>query len=513
MNENIAARYVIALYIRLSMEDRKSQSMSIENQRNALHHFVEGMEQDRNIETLEYVDNGFSGTNFERPAVQALLNDVQEGKIDCIIVKDFSRFGRSSVETGYFMEMVFPLYNVRFISINDGFDSNELHGETGGVNSAFKYLAAEFYSRDLSAKIRSSQGAKFRRGEYQSEICPYGYQKGPNGRLEPDEETAPVVRMIFEMAINGKNTREIAEELFRRKIPTPGEYKAAKGQPYYDISRNCGLWGSSFLCRILSDERYIGTYIMGKREVTKIGGGRRRLKDEADWIKIPDHHPAIVSKEVYAEVQARRRGGRRVMKDVLQYPLRGRVFCGGCGHSLFRTDAKHPSFLCKHTRPDKNAPCHGMKIREADLEKLVYDAIIQQTQILNLDSSLDTERLTDRLTVQIAKRTECEQRIERCMERKRMLYEELISGRIGLEDYNAQKAGVDIALSHWKNACAALVSQIEQERMNNAARSDWLKAARESMDVNGLTAEAVERLIERVEVYPDGRIEVVWRLL
>ena len=241
MNRNDGSRYVIALYVRLSMEDCRTGSMSIENQKLALHHFVDSMEDVRNIEVLEYVDNGYSGTNFERPAVQAMLNDVQARKINCIVVKDFSRFARSGIEAGYFMEMVFPLYDVRFISINDAFDSNALHGDTGGVSSAFKYLAAEFYSRDISTKTRSAKYAKFQRGEYQSKICPYGYRKGPDGRLEPDEETAPVVRLIFEMTRNGGKTSEIIEELFRRKIPTPGEYKNAKGEPYYDVSRNRGL--------------------------------------------------------------------------------------------------------------------------------------------------------------------------------------------------------------------------------------------------------------------------------
>ncbi len=144
--------YIIALYIRLSIEDSKVESMSIENQKRALHRFVDGMEDVRNVEVLEYIDNGHSGTNFERPAVQELLDDVRDGKINCIIVKDFTRFGRNSIEVGYFMERVFPLYNVRFISINNDFDSDQLHGDTGGINVAFKYLVSEFYSRDLSIK-------------------------------------------------------------------------------------------------------------------------------------------------------------------------------------------------------------------------------------------------------------------------------------------------------------------------------------------------------------------------
>lgn len=138
--------YVIALYIRLSSEDSKVGSFSIENQKRALHQYADAMEGIPNAEILEFVDNGYSGTNFERPAVQELLDKVREGAVNCIIVKDFTRFGRNSIEVGYFMERVFPLYGVRFISLNDSFDSDTLHGDTGGINVAFQYLISEFYS-------------------------------------------------------------------------------------------------------------------------------------------------------------------------------------------------------------------------------------------------------------------------------------------------------------------------------------------------------------------------------
>ena len=237
--------YVIALYIRLSTEDSKVGSFSIENQKNALHQYVDAMEGVKNVEVLEFIDNGYSGTNFERPAVQELLDQIREGKINCIVVKDFTRFGRNSIEVGYFMEMVFPLYGVRFISINDNFDSDTLHGDTGGINVAFKYLVSEFYSRDLSIKYKSAKYVKFRRGEYQSKLCPYGYQKGADGRMEPNEETAPNVRMIFELARDGRKPNEIVKALFERNIPTPAEYKAAHCFNGHDISRCCGIWSTS----------------------------------------------------------------------------------------------------------------------------------------------------------------------------------------------------------------------------------------------------------------------------
>lgn len=159
-------KYVIALYIRLSIEDYKYDSMSIENQRLVLNEYAAAMPEALNSEVLEFVDNGYSGTNFERPQVQKLIEMVRENRIDCIIVKDFSRFGRNSIETGYFLERVFPLFHTRFISVSDDYDSDNYKGDTGGMDVAFKYLISEYYSRDMSIKTKSAKYAKMQRGEY-----------------------------------------------------------------------------------------------------------------------------------------------------------------------------------------------------------------------------------------------------------------------------------------------------------------------------------------------------------
>lgn len=165
-------KYVIALYIRLSIEDYKYDSLSIENQSLVLHEYAASMPEALNAEIMEFIDNGYSGTNFERPQVQKLIELVRANQIDCIIVKDFSRFGRNSIETGYFIERVFPLFHTRFISISDDFDSSKFKGDTGGMDVAFKYLISEYYSRDMSIKTKSAKYAKMQRGEYQSKICP-----------------------------------------------------------------------------------------------------------------------------------------------------------------------------------------------------------------------------------------------------------------------------------------------------------------------------------------------------
>lgn len=499
----------IGLYIRLSSEDNKVGSYSIENQKRALHHYVDTRDWSAEMEVLEFVDNGYSGTNFERPAVQELLGLVQEGKIGCIIVKDFTRFGRNSIEVGYFMEMVFPLYGVRFISINDEFDSAQLHGDTGGINVAFKYLISEFYSRDLSQKYKSAKYVKFRRGEYQSRICPYGYQKSVDGRMEPDPETAPNVRLIFELAKEGYSPGMISKELFARGILTPGEYKAAHGYTAHDVSRSGRIWDTSAVVRVLDDERYTGTYIIGKRGVTEVGGHHVRMKDESQWVKIPDHHPAVISKDLFEQVQQKRRHVKCPKKNTRAYALKGKVFCGHCRHALTRSNGKNPYLYCRHTLVDKNSPCHGMAISEQDLENLLFEILSKQAQaILNLPDLSHAERVD----VELAKQTEYGKQIEGYLDQKRLLYERFLLKQISLEDYTSQKAAVDRELERLRELHTALKVRTLQMQMDAKTKSARYKLAQEVVETGKLTAGLVNSLIDKVNVYPGNQVEILWKM-
>ena len=363
------ADYTIALYIRLSVEDEKTESLSIPNQRLILREKAMSLPEWNGAEILEFVDNGHTGTNFERPAVQKLLEMANLGKINCIMVKDLSRFGRNSIETGYFIEKVFPLYHIRFISVSDNFDSAELNGDTGGVDMAFKYLINECYSRDMSIKSKSAKYARFKRGEYQSVVCPYGYQKGDDGRMKPDEETADNVRQIFQWAADGLSAGAIARKLSEMKILTPAEYKASKGKNYHDISRSNGVWCRSAVLRILEDERYTGMYIMGKKHSAEVGSYKMIRNDESEWIKIPDHHTPIISKELFEQAKAKIRKFS-VNKKPREYVLKGKVYCGCCDHALNRRN--DILYACEYGRIATDTECKGVRIRVEDLERTLF---------------------------------------------------------------------------------------------------------------------------------------------
>lgn len=505
--ENIAA-YTIALYVRLSSEDSKVDSLSIVNQLKALHRYVDTTDELAGAEVREFVDNGYTGTNFERPAMQELLEMVRQSQVNCIIVKDFSRFGRNSIEVGYFMERVFPIYGIRFISLNDEYDSAKYHEDTGGINVAFKYLISEFYSRDLSVKYKSAKYVKMKAGEYQSVICPYGYRKSADGRMEPDEETAPNVRLIFEMAAQGCKIQTIIETLFEKGILTPGEHKASKGKNYHDVSRCRHIWPRPTVLRLLEDERYIGTYIMRKRMVVDVGSSHVRKRDESEWFKIPDHHPAIIEKELFDRAQKNIRRFKCEKKNQAVYALRQKVFCGCCQHALTRTPKKEPVFSCFYTRADQSAPCYGLHIPEKELEGLLYELICKQAQIiLNMD---DLSQLSD-TELQSAELSEYEKRIASLNTKKRQLYEEWLMQVIDKATYLERKAILDEELNRLTRIKSSLAASVNQAKANQTQQGNAKELAKTVVNSSSLTPALAEALIEKVYVYPGNQVEIIWK--
>jgi len=503
-------KITIAKYIRLSLEDAKYDSLSITNQHLLLDRHIDTLEfaPDTEIEVIEFVDNGYSGVNFERPAVQKLLDLVRESKIDCIIVKDFSRFGRNSIETGYFIEMVFPVFRTRFISISDGFDSNDFKEDTGGMQVAFKFLMHEYYSQDMSKKSKTAKYAKFKRGEYQSKICPYGYRKGANGRMEIDEEAAAVVRMIFECAATMRNAHDVVKMLYAKKIPTPAEYRKANGIALHDTSRSNGIWQRSTILRFLEDERYTGTYIIGKRAVMEIGGRKTRLKPESEWVKIPNHHPAIVSRELYDQVQAGMLKFKCVKTQGADYPLKSKVICGCCHHTMQFATRLRRVFVCRHSRVNEAAECYKLEICEQELENLLFEIISKKARII-----LNTESVGSFANIPLytEQQAEYEKQINLLREEKCQLYERYVIGAVTAEAYKAEKSDIDTELNRVTQAYISIKAETAV-LVASKSSDDEIRRLAESASCEGKLSKAlVELLIEKVYVYPGNRIEIQWK--
>ena len=305
------SNYVIAKYIRLSVDDAVSESLSIPNQHLLLDRYIEQMDIP-NAVILEFVDNGYTGTNLERPAVQEMIELVRSGGVNCIVTKDFSRFARSEIESGYYIEQVFPLYRVRFIAVGDHFDSNDYADNTVGIDVAFKFLLHEYYSKDLSKKIRSAKRVLMESGEHIVGGAVYGYRKNESGKWEIDPEPAEVVRQIFQMALAGMTTSQIRDKMFEAKHLTPKEYSDMKNGKKILPKYKWGTWAVS---RMLTNEQYTGSYVAGKHESSRIGGKGQKPTDRSEWIIYPDSHPPIVSKEDYAKVQEMLRNPKETAPD------------------------------------------------------------------------------------------------------------------------------------------------------------------------------------------------------
>ena len=401
-----------------------------------------------------------------------------------------------------------PLFHTRFISINDDFDSDQHKGDTGGMDVAFKYLISEYYSRDMSIKTKSAKYAKMQRGEYQSKVCPYGYRKSADGRMEPNPETAAVVQLIFQLAATGIGAAAVTRELFKRGIPTPGEYKAAHGQQYHDVSRSRGRWSSSTVLRILEDERYIGSYVIGRRAVIEVGGTRSRRKDRDKWFIIPDHHPAIVDKELFEKVQDVQRRFSLPTKKAREYPLKGKVYCGCCDHALSRIAQKRPFYMCRHSTADLNSRCRDVRADAAGLEEAVLLTLKKQLEVLlpvHEDGTIHLEATA-------AKCSEYEKQLEALKDQKQALFERYLLGQIELDTYKSEKAVYDTEILKVKNAYAAVTAQAKLKREEQARQSSRQEIAHSIAEADVLTSELTDLLIEKVYVFPDNRIEIVYKI-
>lgn len=326
-------------------------------------------------------------------------------------------------------------------------------------------------------------------------------RKSADGRMEPDEDVAPNVQMIFQWASEGNTAAEITRKLYAMNIPTPGEYRKLKGKDYYNVSRTNGVWSTSTVLRILEDQRYIGTYVIGKRKVKEIGSRHTQLKDESEWFKIPNHHPAIVSVDLFEKANASIKRFSLSNKKPRDYLLRGKVFCGCCDHAMSLRNGAW--FYCRHSEVAETLPCHGVRIKMADLEQVVFETIrAQMCPALGIDSN------KDKLDLQTVQQAEHEEKLRSIQDSKRHLYEQYALGEIDLETYRTRKAVYDTELVQAKNVHAVITAQTKQIKSDYEIKLKQQEIVQEVGNANMLTKALIDRLINKVYVFPGDRIEI-----
>jgi hypothetical protein len=436
-----------------------------------------------------------------------MLSLVKAGQISCIIVKDFTRFGRNFIDTGYFTEMIFPLFNVRFISVDDSFDTNDYKESTGGLETAFKYLIADYYSRDMSQKTKTAKHTKMKKGEYQSEICCYGYQKGKNGRLELDPNAAHIVKMIFEMKAAVHKTGEIVKALYDKKIPTPAEYKAANGTQTHDISRTNGIWQTTTIMLLLENETYAGTYIMGKRAAKEVGSNLSRFKPESEWHKIPNHHPAIVDIELFKAAQSQIKHFK-IDKNPKDYPLKSKIICGCCKHTMQKL-RNSPNFTCRFTRVNETAECYKLKVNYEMLKTKIFGIMRKQAKII-----LNNENLKDIKPVDTNhnQKSDCKGLIAELQDKKRKLNEKYVDNEITQDEYKTIKSEYDAELEKLQKSQAAITDATTRQNETAKTRQTLTAIATEITNETSLTQSLSDALINKVYIHPNNRVEIDWAI-
>ena len=388
----------IALYIRLSVEDqvKETESESIISQRMLLNEYLDNKEDLKHFERFEYVDDGYSGTNENRPAYQRLLEDIKSGKVKNIIVKDMSRFLRDYLSLGDYLENIFPFLGVRFIAINDSYDSDQEKGNGTDLDIQFKTLMYDFYSKDASVKTKTVRDTLNRQGKVQAWAAPYGYRKDPNDKYKYliDEKVAWVVRKIFDLALEGLSMSRIAQYLNEQKIEVPAKRKLELTEMDYKAKYlNTELiWTNKTVTDILDNENYTGVYLFNKYEHSVFIGRKTRVRSRDQWERVYDHHEPIVSEEEFQKVQEIKKS-RSLLKGKKNTdfpwrkhsPLQGFARCPKCNHIL----ACNRSIRKRKNKPDivyRYFRCRICKMKgekrqgsNADIvEPIVYQAIIER---------------------------------------------------------------------------------------------------------------------------------------
>lgn len=511
------------LYLRLSRDDGdKEESNSITGQRELLRDFLANHSDIR--EYTIRVDDGWSGSTFERPGFQKMMEDVKAGRTNCIVVKDLSRFGRNYLDAGEYIEKIFPFLGVRFIAVNDNYDSLGGKKSSDDLIIPFKNLINEAYCRDISVKIRTQLEIKRKKGQYLGSFATYGYLKDEQdkNKLVVDEFAADIVRDMFQWKLEGVSPQDIASTLNRLGVLSPMEYKRSLGMKFTTPFKTNpkAVWSAATVIRILKNPVYTGVLIQGKATTPSYKVHKRVTKAESEWCIIENNHEAIVSQMLFDNVQkVLRLDTRRSPEGEAVTLFSGMVFCGDCGASMVRKTVpaggrKYVYYVCSANKQDKTA-CSPHRIRDNALEEIVLDSLKVHIQdVIDMSDLMD---MTDTAPLRTAEA----QKIQRQLDKKReeyeklqkllmSLYENLVGGILDREEYIRLKESFSTRASEAEKQMDALrdtLTNIRERGTENA----WMEEFKRHRGITALDRSIVVSLIDKILVHDDDTIEIIYR--
>ena len=493
--------YTICAYMRLSQEDddvfgRKVESGSITSQRRMILDFINHQPEFKGCRVIERCDDGLSGRYFDtRPQFTDMIGLAKKGKVNCIVVKDCSRFGRDYLELGDYLEQLFPFLGVRFIAINDHYDSDK---SEGGLDIAFKNLVYDIYSRDLSKKVRQAREQMAAQGKYTATQTAYGYRKKKRDRhkLEPDPETAPVVREIFDMRLAGMGLSEIARNLNDRGISCPTVFLNGKGRP---VTRKGNFemmcWDGGVINGVLQNEIYTGAVVSLKSRMDS-RNGKLVQRPKEEWVRVEGMHEAIVTKEEFRRVQElvsqqKPAVGKRKM----------RYACGVCGKRLTRRNGT--DLYCNRGYMLKGCECGQVTMKEPEADAVVLGELKRM-----LMRVLDEEELKlNKGTPVVGDSVESfKVALEAVKQAKQKLFEKLADRKMDRETFKEQKVACDRDIETLERK----ISDIVTAETLAEDKADKMVVAKSFLDITTMTDEVWEQFVKDVIVYPGQRLELHW---
>lgn len=515
--------YSAAIYARLSREDGSGvESNSITNQINYIQDFLKSKSDIQLVSIRK--DDGYSGVDFARPDFEAMMDDIKNGVVNCVIVKDFSRFGRNHLEVAEYLEHLFPFLGVRFISINDNYDSINPATDADHIVIPFKNLVNESYLRDISIKVRTSLDSKRKKGEFVANFAPYGYMRDPEDkhRLVVDTYAAKIVQRIFEMKISGLSHQKIADTLNAEGELVPIDYRNVNGLKQFTPLKKKAVtnWNYTTIDRILKNIAYIGTLAQGKISTPNYKVKKNIVKPQEEWAILEDAHPAIVSKSDFEIVgNLLKMDTRTAAGDVELLLFSGLLYCGDCKNSMVRKivpvkGKKYVYYVCASSKYEKKCSPHS--IQEKKLRETIFKLIMVQIRVVSdLQECLETLKnapLSERKLGDIEQQLQYrETKLEEVQQLRKGLYEDYKDGILTKEDFVLFNAQYISQAEQLKKGVQQLKERMgllcEQEE---TSVPEWVRRYRAFENATELSRKMLVSLIQKVFIYDKKRICVVF---
>ena len=527
LSNNLSKTYLCGGYLRLSKEDddiAKSetlQSNSIENQKEYIEDYLQSKPEIRVVDF--YIDDGYSGVNFDRPDFQRMLQDIKDKKINCVIVKDLSRLGRNYIEVGKYIERLFPFLGVRFIAINDNFDSADDAALSNNIIVPFKNLINDAYCRDISIKIRSHLEVKRKRGEFIGAFPVYGYMRGEDkNKLIVDPCAAEIVKEIFAMKMEGMSQQAIADELNRLGVLSPAEYKKEQGSGYKTVfqTHSRAKWTAVAVLRVLTNEVYMGTLIQGKESTPNYKVRVREKKPKEEWIRVENAHEAIISRTDFELISDILQKDTRVSKGKSAVSVySGYLVCADCGCSMVRKKVRSGSleyvyYVCSGNKKDKDI-CSSHRISENTLNMAITKTLqLHLKQLGDLQESIryirETSGNSDKIKKLVLQSEKRKEDIEKYNRLKLECYEDYKKELITQDEYMLFKKELDNRIEEIQRAITELGKKKRMLLDGGYEKESLLEKFLTSKEIE-LKRSILVRFISRIYVYEDHRIEIIFR--